>query len=103
MMLTGTRRWVAVAIVVIAGCDGRAADLEFGRYLATECMICHRSGSATSVIPDIFGKAEHYLTERIVAYRERRLPNPVMQNVAGRLTDEEIASLALYFATAKKP
>ena len=103
MMLTGNRRWVAAAIVMIAGSDTRAADLELGRYLATECMVCHRSGDAASAIPDIFGKAEQDLTELIVAYRERRLPNPVMQNVASRLTDEEIASLALYFATAKKP
>jgi cytochrome c553 len=27
----------------------------------------------------------------------------VMQNVASRLTDEEIAALARYFATAAKP
>ena len=39
----------------------------------------------------------------VKAYRDRRLPSPVMQSIASRLTDEEIAALARYFATAPKP
>jgi cytochrome c len=41
--------------------------------------------------------------EVIRAYRDKALPNPVMQSIAGRLNDEDIAALALYFDTAKKP
>ena len=37
----------------------------------------------------------------IKAYRDKQLPNPVMQNIAGRLKDEEIEALAAYFATTK--
>jgi cytochrome c553 len=37
------------------------------------------------------------------AYREKKLPNPVMQTITARLSDEEIESLALYFATARRP
>jgi cytochrome c len=32
------------------------------------------------------------------AYKEKIRPHPVMQMMAGRLTDEEIAALAAYFA-----
>ena len=35
----------------------------------------------------------------IKAYRDKRLNNAVMQNIAGRLKDEEIEALAAYFAT----
>jgi cytochrome c553 len=31
------------------------------------------------------------------------LPNPVMQNIAGRLSDDEIAALAVFFSTTKRP
>jgi cytochrome c553 len=39
----------------------------------------------------------------IKAYRDKALPNPVMQNIASRLSDDDIAALALYFESAKKP
>lgn len=79
-----------------------AADVELGRYLSSECMTCHGSARARSAIPDIFGMAEATFTEVVKAYREKRMANPVMQTVANRLNDEEIAALAAYFATARK-
>jgi cytochrome c553 len=86
-----------------AGVVAAGADMEFGRYLATECMTCHRAATATSTIPNIFGLNETHFTEVIKAYRARTLPNAVMQNIAGRLSDDEIASLALYFSRTNKP
>ena len=47
--------------------------------------------------------AEAKFTTLIKAYRDKQLPNPVMQSVASRLKDEEIDALAAYFATTKKP
>ena len=79
------------------------ADLEFGRYLATECMTCHRSAIAGVAIPNIFGMAEPRFIVLIKAYRDKQLPNPVMQSVASRLKDEEIEALAHFFSVTKKP
>lgn len=79
----------------------RAADVELGRYLSSECTTCH-SPHAHSAIPNIHGMMESTFTEVVRAYREKRLNNPVMQNVAARLNDEDIAALAAYFASAKK-
>ena len=31
-------------------------------------------------------------------YRQKRRENPIMQTIAGRLSDQEIAALAAYFA-----
>jgi cytochrome c len=81
---------------------GHAADVELGRYLSAECMTCHGSARADGAIPDIFGMAETTFAEVVKAYREKRMANPVMQTIASRLSDEEIAALAAYFATAKK-
>lgn len=79
----------------------RAADIELGAYVASECMTCHRPASATGTIPRIDGLSEMHISEVIKAYRDKALPNPVMQNIAGRLSDEEIASVALYFAQTR--
>lgn len=80
-----------------------AADIELGRYLANDCMACHRPTTGTSTIPNIFGMAETRFIEAIKAYRDKTRPNSVMQNAVSRLTDEEVASLALYFAKTQKP
>jgi cytochrome c553 len=96
------RRLAAVVVLVTAG-HAAAADVELGRYLATECATCHRAAAAGGAIPSIVGIDEARLAGALKAYRDRALPNPVMQNVASRLTDEEIAALARYFATAAKP
>ena len=80
-----------------------AADVELGRYLETECMTCHGASKTDSAIPDLFGKPESLVDERLKAYRDKSLPNEVMQTVASRLKDDEIAALAAYFRTAKKP
>ena len=57
-----------------AGVAG-AADMELGRYLANDCMACHRPTTGTSTIPNIFGMAETRLIEAIKAYREKTRPN----------------------------
>jgi cytochrome c len=79
------------------------ADLEFGRYLATECLTCHHQSVTSGAIPNIFGLEEATLTTLLKAYRDKQLPNPVMQSVAGRLKDDEIAALAHFFAMTMKP
>ena len=64
---------------------------------------CHRGGTARSAIPNIYGLAENAFVAVIKAYRDKRLNNAAMQNVAGRLKDEEIEALAAYFARTKRP
>lgn len=93
----------AVALVWHGTGMAGASDIELGRYLAADCMACHRPTTGTGTIPNIFGMAETRFIEAIKAYREKTRPNQVMQNAVGRLTDEEVASLALYFAKTLKP
>jgi cytochrome c len=94
---------VAALIALSQVCQAQKGDIEFGRYLASECLTCHRNAPAGGVIPNIFGVAEAKLVELIKAYRDQKLPNPVMQSVANRLKDDEIAALAHFFSVTKKP
>jgi len=92
-----------IAIAIGATASHGDADAELGRYLSSECMTCHGTATSGTTIPNIFGLGQARFVEVLKAYRAKSLPNPVMQTVAGRLNDDDIASLALFFETAKKP
>jgi cytochrome c len=98
---------VAFGLLFSAIAGLRAApDIEFGRYLATQCLTCHRPGPpnpAAGAIPNIFGMAEPRFTALVKGYREKKLPNPVMQTAVGNLKDDEIEALAAYFARTTRP
>lgn len=72
-------------------------DKDYGEYLSSECTTCHQSSGNNDGIPSIVGWETEDFVTAMHAYREKHRENPVMQMVTGRLSDEEIASLALYF------
>ena len=95
---------VMASVLTVAGeLSARTPDIELGRYLATECMTCHRVPATSGGIPNIYGMAELRFTELVKAYRDKRLSNAVMQTIAGRLKDDEIEALAAFFARTKRP
>ncbi len=74
------------------------ADLAYGEYLAGECVTCHSADGADKGIPSIIGLEAEGFAYIMHSYRKKELDNKVMQLVAGRLDDEQIASLAVYFS-----
>ena len=95
---------VAAAVLLVTPALTHASpDIELGRYLSSECVTCHRGATAKSTIPNIYGIAEKTFVEVVKAYRDKKLDNAVMQNIAGRLKDDEIEALAAYFARTKRP
>ncbi len=80
----------------ILGIEG---DPEYGEYLSSECTTCHQRDGSDRGIPSI----THWPAEDFVlamhAYKRKLRPHPVMQMMAGRLSNDEIAALAAYFAT----
>lgn len=73
-------------------------DPEYGEYLASECLTCHQSDGGDAGIPSITRWVEEDFVVAMHAYKQKLRPHPVMQMMAGRLSDEEIAALAAYFA-----
>ncbi|WP_371039175.1 MULTISPECIES: c-type cytochrome [unclassified Rhodosalinus] len=76
-------------------------DPAYGEYLSSECTTCHRRDGADEGIPAITGWPEEDFVVAMHAYKRKIRPHPVMQMMAGRLSDEEIAALAAYFAEAE--
>ena len=78
-------------------------DIEYGEYLGAECAACHLQTGASKDIPVINGMDAGVFVALMLAYRSKEMENPIMQMIAGRLDDEQIGSLALYFSKLEPP
>lgn len=74
-------------------------DIEYGQHLAAECVTCHSAIGNDKGIPPITGWNIDTFKSVINAYKSKELENPAMRLIAGRLDEEQIVSLALYFAS----
>ena len=72
-------------------------DPEYGQYLSGECTTCHQAGGGDDGIPSITLWPEDQFVVAMHAYKNKQRNHPVMQMIASRLGDEEIAALAAYF------
>ena len=75
------------------------ADVGYGEYLSGECVTCHSQKGVDRGIPAINGLDAEVFATVMHAYKVGDMEHPVMQMVARRLDDEQIASLAVYFAS----
>ena len=72
-------------------------DAEYGEYLAGDCKGCHQADGSYDGIPSITGWDSESFVWAMQSYKQKARKHPVMQMLAGRLSDEEIAALAAYF------
>lgn len=72
-------------------------DPAYGEYLSGECTSCHQTSGAGEGIPSITNWPNDDFVTAMHAYKVGVRAHPVMQMMAGRLSDEEIAALAAYF------
>lgn len=101
MSIKAVDRLIASVLALAPG-FAQAADAELGAYLSAECLTCHQlSGHGTGGIPPIVGLPEDHFVEALLAYKTGERPSEVMHNIAARLSTEEIAALAAYFAAHK--
>jgi cytochrome c553 len=90
---------IAVAAAQAATVNG---DRALGEYLSSECVTCHQlSGRVSGGVPAIVGIDAASFVALMESYRSKQRDNAVMQSIAARFNDEEIAALAVYFAGVK--
>jgi cytochrome c len=73
-------------------------DTDYGEYLSSECSTCHQKDGSDQGIPSITQWPVEDFVVAMHAYKRKLRPHPVMQMMAARLSEEEIAALAAYFA-----
>ncbi|MGB0959816.1 MAG: c-type cytochrome, partial [Halocynthiibacter sp.] len=74
------------AILALSG------DPEYGEYLSSECTTCHQTDGSDKGIPSITLWPIEDFVVAMHAYKDKKRPHPVMQMMAGRLSNEEIAA-----------
>jgi cytochrome c553 len=78
--------------------ENRQGDRLLGEYLSAECVTCHQvTGKVTGAIPPIIAWPDEQFIAVMHSYKNKERENSVMQTMAGRLSDDEIAALAAYF------
>ena len=87
----GTDPDLAPEILAIKG------DVAYGEYLSSECQTCHQEDGSDEGIPSIINWPTEDFVVAMHAYKQELRPHPVMQMMAQRLNDEEIAALAAYY------
>lgn len=91
----------AAILSTLASAPTIAGDPAYGQYLSGECVTCHRADGSERGIPGIVGWAPDHFVAVMNSYRDRQRENPVMQTIAGRLSQSEIQALAAYFGSLK--
>lgn len=75
-----------------------AGDRALGQYLSAECTTCHQiTGRVTGHIPQIVAWPEDQFVAVMNSYKDKHRDNAIMQTIAGKLNDAEIAALAAFF------
>lgn len=91
----------AVATTKLSAHDAFAADAVYGEYLSSECVTCHRGDGQDKGIPSIIGWPREQFITVLKAYKTKDRPNQIMQAIAGRLSDDDMAALAAFYENLK--
>jgi cytochrome c553 len=94
--------WMIASMVVFVAERSFAADNGQGAQLAATCAACHRHDGHDRGIPSIVGLSEEQFVIAMRAFRSGERSGPIMRTVARSLSNEEIATLARYFAARGK-
>ena len=78
-----------------------AGDPAYGEYLSSECVTCHRRDGQDKGIPSIVGWPPEQFVAVLQSYKTKDRPNQIMQTITARLSEEDMAALAAYYATLK--
>jgi cytochrome c len=91
----------ACALLLAGRGESVAGDVAYGQYLSAECVTCHQLSGKSDGIPSIVGWPDESFVTILNAYRTKERSHEAMQAIAARLTDQDVAALASYFASVK--
>lgn len=89
---------------LIATGGANATSIYAGKTRAeASCSQCHglKRISSDAPFPPLAGRDPAYLQTALKQYRDKTRPDPVMQAIAGALTDAQIADVAAYYGSLK--
>ena len=92
---------IALILLVALGAipQANAADVTAGEKKALACAACHGHNgvSVSADIPNLAGQRAKYLSIQLMAFRDGKRQNPLMNAIAAQLDDTDIENLAAFF------
>lgn len=91
-------------VLAIVSAQADAASIYAGQVKAAAvCAQCHgiKSPSAGAPFPPLAGRDAAYLQSALKQYRDKTRVSEVMNNIAGSLSDQDIANIAAYYSRLK--
>ena len=98
---------VAVAAMTLAGtvnAQGVKGDVKAAESKVAMCIGCHAISGYRSSFPEIYtvpmigGQNAEYIVAALQAYKKGERKHPTMRGIAGSLTDQDMADLAVYYS-----
>lgn len=92
-----------IALFGLVGAAQAAGDPEAGKAKAGPCAGCHgANGEGKAPNPPLAGKSEEALLQALQDYKSGKRSNAIMKGFASKLSDQDSANLAAYYASLKK-
>ncbi len=102
-------RWKAFIATAVCGLlltygsAQAAGDIDAGKSKSSSCAGCHGAdGKGKSPNPPIAGMEEGEFSEQMNGYKSGTIKHMMMNMLAKKLSDEDIANLAAYYASLPK-
>ena len=93
----------ATAALLLSGAASASDQQELdSRSLAATCANCHGTNGKSvkdAVLPSLAGMKSDYLAEQMQAFKSGARPATIMHQIAKGFSDEQIKTLASYFAS----
>ena len=98
-------RWGLLGLTALSLPAWPGPDVNAGMEKANTCMGCHGIPGYNNVyptyrVPKIGGQSPAFLEAALKAYRSGERPHPTMKAQAAGMSDQDIADIAAYLATA---
>lgn len=75
------------------------ADIAAGQQKAGLCLLCHKLDFQGATLPTLEGQQAAYLSNQLVAFKEKRRDDTAMQTNASTLSEQDMRDIAEYFAS----
>jgi len=100
-----TTATVVAAVPEIPAPVGNAAEGKLRVYTCTGChgIPGYRNVYPSYHVPKIFGQSPQYVVTALMEYRNGTRKHPTMQAQGESLSDQDIADIAAYLASARSP
>lgn len=94
---------VATAVLLLSGAASANDQQElYTKSLAATCANCHGTNGKSvkdAVLPSLAGMKSDYLAEQMLAFKSGTRAATIMHQIAKGFSDEQIKTLASYFAS----